>query len=851
MPRDYPLNTSAMSNMISKMTKKLLTLGILAIVLGGIFAPARITAQSCTGNQIVVNGRCVDPFAGPTTNPCTSTQVFQGGRCVERSELNGPTPTSAADLRSNVGSSISDVFSDIAFDVFSPLIKGLSATVMGLASAILWLAGKFFDTIVKFSVIDMAKTIGGGEGTVGESINQAWRALRDIANMFFIFVLLFVAFKAMFSLSFGDVSKNILNIVIVALLINFSLFFSKIVIDASNIVAVGFYNSITTTPVSSVLGEGSTVGNSGGQSTITTGYMRLLGLNGLYDPKVLLAKPGDSGQMLITGIMSSIFLLITAVIFLITGFMFVTRFIILVFLMILSPLALIAIIIPGQQGQFKKWLGMLVDQSFFAPLFFALTWVAFKIGVGLKLSESLLGANKESLAAALKNSPEGAALILNYVLVIGFSVAALILSKQMATKTAGFTAITGGMTAGVAFAGRQTIGRGAKWIGENRRESWSKSSLGRAGLWAANKGASGSFDIKGIGESKAVKAVGGGELFKGLGSATGKGGFNKAVEEKAEAKAKYAKQVYGQTVEETEEAKRREVIYNTTKTSDEQRIKEARQKAVESAKETSADNENRRRQYLEDKIKPNQEAVEKAKQEQTEKERKLEEEKKRSGDKSPQAFALEKEVEAAKAKVEQETNNLKEAEKRIENTDETYKELKETAQGSKEEYDEALKNLKKPIDEREYSQEVKNARDAWMDKKEAGKRRMHEFADRVERGSPVSKTIGVLAAGGALGAVFGVPGAIIGAGIGAAGGSWVGDKLGENFKWTNWRGNTEAGRKIRDAAEGKDKKKSKKAVDEFLKNMDISVEDDEESGGKGDKKEKEGGGEEKGKKDES
>src|SRR3989344_4573947 len=832
------------------MTKKFLTFGILAIVMVGLLVPTNTvfalqsnTITGCGGHADCV--KCVEGGGAWADGSGFGEDAVVGDFC------RGGTEGDKGSI-SNAAQEIAGSF------VFKAFAKGIGAVLLKLSSWALGISGKIFDFVVKFSVIDMASNLD--EEGLGSSVSQAWAQLRDIANMFFIFVLLVVAFKAMFSLSFGDVGKNVLNIIIVALVINFSLFFSKIVIDASNIVAIGFYNSIAYSNVSTTIGAGATTGDSGVNRTITSGYMRLLGLHSLYSPTVLssanLLNGGtDAANMLVFGIMGSIFMLITAVIFLITGVMFVARFIILIFLMILSPIAFVAIIIPGRGGLFKTWMSALIDQSFFAPLFFALTWVVFKIAAGLQIGTTLLAANNADFAALLGTQPSDNSikLLLNFVLLIGFAIMALVLSKQMASKTAGFTAITGGMTAGVAFAGRQTIGRGAKWFGDNLREPLSKSSVGRGLLWTANKGAGGSFDVKGIGESKLAKAVGGGELFKGLGSATGKGGFAKAIEKKAEAKVKYAKEVYGQTAEETEDARRKEVIYNSTKTSDEQRIKETRQRAVENAKETSADNEKRRRQYLEDKIKPNQEAVDKAKQEQAEKERKLEEEKKRSGGKSPQAFALEKEVEAAKAKVAQEENNLKEAEKRIENTDETYREMKEVAEGSKEEYQVALKNLNQEIKDSEYSPEVKKAREAWMGKKEAGKRRMQEFANRVERGSPVSTTVGALA-GGALGTVFGGPlgviGAVIGAGAGAGGGSWAGSKLGEKVKWTNWRGNTEAGRKIREAAEGKDKKDPKKAAKQFLKDMGVET-DEEEGGEKGDKKEKEGGGEEKGKKDES
>ena len=68
--------------------------------------------------------------------------------------------------------------------------------------------------------------------------------------------------------------------------------------------------------------------------------------------------------------MSSIFFLVTAVILLITAIMFIARYIILIFIMILSPLALIAFIIPGQEGKFKEWREGLGGSIIFRPIIF-------------------------------------------------------------------------------------------------------------------------------------------------------------------------------------------------------------------------------------------------------------------------------------------------------------------------------------------------------------------------------------------------------------------------------------------------------------------------------------------------
>ncbi|MEK7539275.1 MAG: hypothetical protein AAB595_01360, partial [Patescibacteria group bacterium] len=328
-------------------------------------------------------------------------------------------------------------------DVVGGLAKIVSQALMGISSLVLILSGLLFDWVMNFTIVDMAKNIGGSSA-VGSSITQAWATLRDIANMCFIFVLLYAAFKTMFDANFGNFQTTIKNIIIVALLINFSLFFSKVVIDASNIVAVGFYKSITTSE-SSLSGSSTVGGSTEFKKSISASYMNMLGVQKLYGSKILSSPEllKEPSKLLVVGIMSSVFMLVTAVVLLIAGIMFIARFIILIFLMILSPLALIAFIIPSLDKRFWDWFHALVDQSFFAPLYFALTWVVFKIGTSLLevLKTSQPGQTNDMTDIFTK--PGGAmALLMNYVLIIGFSIAALIFAKQMASKTAGFKAIS-------------------------------------------------------------------------------------------------------------------------------------------------------------------------------------------------------------------------------------------------------------------------------------------------------------------------------------------------------------------------------------------------------------------------
>jgi hypothetical protein len=434
------------------MTKKFLTFGILVVVLGVVFAPSVVFAQA-------------------TETGITDTLLSAAGELFQ--------------ITGNV--------------TFGPLIAAVGYITTTLSSLVLIICGMIFDTVVQYTIIDVSKNIGSSS-SMGASISEAWGVLRVIANMCIIFVLLYAALKNMFDTNFGNFQTTIKNIIIIALLINFSLFFTKVVIDASNIVSVGFYQAIASNNEE----VGSTIlGGTANFKGVSGGYMRMLGMQTWYSANIL-AGGIDAQKIFITAFMSSSFMLVSAMIFLITGVMFAARFIILIFIMILSPLALIAYAIPGMRGRFNTWLSALISQSFFAPLYFALTWVAFKLGNALITPTTSW---VSLITEPFKDQTGSMTLLLNYVLVIGFSIAALVFAKQMASSTFGFKQISGGIGAvalgGAALAGRNTVGRGGKFLSENANlQKAAKEKTGFAGagarlaLYASKKAAGGTFDAR-------------------------------------------------------------------------------------------------------------------------------------------------------------------------------------------------------------------------------------------------------------------------------------------------------------------------------------------------------------------
>lgn len=392
-------------------------------------------------------------------------------------------------------------------------IMGESA--MSLAAQALSMTGYLFDKSLNYS-LNLSRTLAQLQ-----VVDRAWGVGRDFANIIFIFILLYIAIATILQVEGFNTKKLLTNVIIVALLINFSLVITKVVIDTSNILAVSFYNQMT----------------NNGANSISSQYMKGLKLTTLYDVngevnndtfKITPGSKSTYGQILTIAVFGSVFILVAAFVFFAGAVLFFMRTIILVFLMILSPLAFLASILPGTSQHAKKWWNMLFDQSFFAPAFLFLNWAVLLViqggSVSQGLTTGLIGPNTIGtigpFSAALINSGTGSLdIIFNFALLIGMIIASLVIAKSMGAYGAD-TMMKWGDSArkfGQGFVGRHTIGRAAGVI--------AGSETARKFLGAVPGGRYAQQALSGIA----------GASFGGA-----KGGYAGAIKETATRQAKYA-----------------------------------------------------------------------------------------------------------------------------------------------------------------------------------------------------------------------------------------------------------------------------------------------------------------------
>lgn len=254
---------------------------------------------------------------------------------------------------------------------------------VGLGSSLSYLGAYVFDVSVQLSLNSLAYSL--------DFISSGWTAVRDIANMAFLFLIIYIALVIIFGAETSGTLPMLAGVILVALLINFSFFFTRIVIDAGNILAVQFYNAIpaTTLAQNQTPGLASAINSTiGGPSTIkdlSAGIMNAIGIqtlfsNGSFNVFVNQISAGNDWLTRLIAL-SFLYLSIGAILwilfimFMTAGIKFIVRMVVLWLAIVASPLAFIARALPNMKKKFyDPWQDMLIKHSLYPAFFLFIFW---------------------------------------------------------------------------------------------------------------------------------------------------------------------------------------------------------------------------------------------------------------------------------------------------------------------------------------------------------------------------------------------------------------------------------------------------------------------------------------------
>jgi hypothetical protein len=150
------------------------------------------------------------------------------------------------DLVKTLGSCIGGLISTLVQPIASWLFWGIGI----LLEYVLYFIGYIVDKIISITVLNYKyyfydTFLSYGDTNTpnpGNYIYLMWAFIRDLLNTAVFFIMMYHAIRSMIE-GFTEIKNKFISLLVFALLVNFSLLFVKVIIDASNIVTLTIYQS--------------------------------------------------------------------------------------------------------------------------------------------------------------------------------------------------------------------------------------------------------------------------------------------------------------------------------------------------------------------------------------------------------------------------------------------------------------------------------------------------------------------------------------------------------------------------------------------------------------------------------
>jgi len=310
------------------------------------------------------------------------------------------------------------------------------------------------------------------------AVVKGWVIVRDVANMFFIVVLLIIAFGTILRLENYRYNRLLARLIIMAVLVNFSKFIAGFFIDFSQVVMLTFVNAWRDVAASNIV-------NALGLEYVVTISEAGGDLSGIQT---------NEGAIL-TAILLGLFLVGVAVIVIsIIAIVLILRILALWFLVVLSPLAYLFRTYPSTEKYAARWWSEFGKYVVTGPVVAFLLWLSLAIMAQPgQLSDTVLLRDTTSSAVQNIGSQSGTAAA------ISAAITDIGRSDKLLSYTMGIMLLVGTLiiTKELGVAGGQLAGRAAEGI---RGFATKAAVVGGAGLAFGGVGAAAA-----IGGKKAVQ----------------------------------------------------------------------------------------------------------------------------------------------------------------------------------------------------------------------------------------------------------------------------------------------------------------------------------------------------------
>ncbi len=434
-------------------------------------------------------------FLGATWFPKTHFYDSGGIPLSERASQGGDILQQQVDAENefNAPSSCDSTLANLASPatcLWRGFMSGLGSVAVYVSTSILTLSGLLFNAVIEKTILNLTvcPTVNTCLLSPGlmTAINISWTFFRDMANLLIIGFFVFIAIGIILGLKEYGQKKLVARVLIIAVLINFSLLFTRIIINTTNSVAVLFASkqqiadaqhpdAIQSASISGLAtGAASVTGSalSAAPTGIAGEFLKTMGIVGFYNTWGALSKLAskDSNQSgwlaLFYGLMIAVLVLGFAIVLLYGSFLLIARAVILVILMVTSSIAFASYLMPswsdGSYG-WSKWWSTLIQNALLAPALMMFLWMTLMLAKRLQSQGGSIG----NFLADPTNNKLDAGAFFSYFVILGLLYAGIRLSNSFA-GAAGKFAMNGTARFGIrpvagiiGSIGTHTVGRGA------------------------------------------------------------------------------------------------------------------------------------------------------------------------------------------------------------------------------------------------------------------------------------------------------------------------------------------------------------------------------------------------------
>ena len=218
-------------------------------------------------------------------------------------------------------------------------------------------------------------------GSSTEGVYIAWQTMRSVANVAFVIAFLIIIFSQLTSAGVSNygIKRMLPRLIVAAILVNVSFFICAIGVDLSNIIGSNIVNLFDGIAKSMPTPQWKDTGDFGGSAT-GEGWLGIIG--------IIIAGGAVAITTVYIGLAALLPFLLAAILAILTVFIVLTlRQALIILLIVISPLAFVAYLLPNTESWFNRW------RKLFTTLLLMFPIIGIIFGASALASQVIMGSS--------------------------------------------------------------------------------------------------------------------------------------------------------------------------------------------------------------------------------------------------------------------------------------------------------------------------------------------------------------------------------------------------------------------------------------------------------------------------